>query len=239
MHRGNVLKIAAAATVALMGVALMLTQAAAQSPTVKVTSGTISPGSVGDVRLEARSVGPPGLGAWEVGITYDADAVTPVDCDPGFGGVCNINFGPARIQVVGASAGGLDGTNVLAGITFRCNVEGASDLNIILDEFADATEGGPRPIGPAVNAGRITCAEPAGLPEVPTSEPGTVATPAAGDSEVLGTSEPTGLPAAGSGGTSSASSTARWLIAALATAGLVTVTAFGASQLIAHRARRD
>ncbi len=214
------LRLAAAAAVALIAGFIIISQVAAQLPTVKVTSATINPGATGDVNLEARDIASPGLGAWDVGIIYDSSLLTAVSCSGEEGSVCNTNFASNRVQIVGANAGGLDGTNVLASITFRCNGEGSAELSIVIDEFSDATTGGPRPIGPGINAGRVTCADSTGLPDVPSAD----------DDDGV---EVNGLPSSGSG--TGSSSTSNWLIAAAASLGLLTIVSFGAARLSAQR----
>lgn len=225
MSRLKGLRIASAVAIALIAGIVIISQVFAQLPTVKVTSATINPNATGSVDLEARDIGAPGLGAWEIGITYDSSLLTAVSCSGSEGSVCNTNFASNRVQVAGANASGLQGTTVLASITFRCNREGAGELSIVLDEFADATTGAPRPIGPGINAGRITCEDSAGLPAVPTSPP----VDDDDDDDPV-----TGFPSTGSG--TGSSSSVNWVIAALAALGLVTVTALGASQLFAQRA---
>ncbi len=220
------LRIAAAAAIALIAGIIIISQVSAQLPTVKVTSATINPSATGSVEVQAVDIGPPGLGAWEIGVTYDSSLLTAVSCTGAQGSVCNTNFGSNRVQIAGANASGLQGTSVLASINFRCNREGVGDLTIVLDEFADATTGGPRPIGPGINAGRITCEDSAGLPDVPTSPPA--------DDDDDGEAPITGLPDSGTG--TGSSSSVNWIIAALAALGLVTVTALGASRLFAQHA---
>lgn len=226
MNGVKALRLAAAAAIALIAGIIIISQVSAQLPTVKATSATINPSATGSVELQAVDIGSPGLGAWEIGITYDSSLLTAVSCDGSQGSVCNTNFASNRVQIAGANAGGLEGTTVLASITFRCNREGSSELSIVLDEFADATTGGPRPIGPGINAGRITCEDSAGLPSVPTSRPA--------EDDDDDDAPISGLPSSGAG--SSSSSSVNWLIAALAALGLVTVTALGASRLFAQHA---
>ena len=108
------IKFAAAAVIALIAGIIVITQASAQLPTVKVGSATINPGSTGSVDLSARDIGPPGLGAWEIGITFDSSVVTATACDAQAGSVCNPNFASSRVQVTGANASGFQGTTVLA-----------------------------------------------------------------------------------------------------------------------------
>ena len=225
------IRLAAAAVIALIAGIAIITQASAQMPTIVVSSATINPGSTSSIDLSARDIGPPGLGAWEIGVVYDSSVVTATACAPQAGSLCNENFASNRVQVVGANPSGLLGTNVLANITFRCNGEGTTDLTVIIDEFADATTGGPQPIGPGINAGRITCTESVGLPDVPTPRPR-----ATDDDDDNGDDVTiiTVLPSSGAG--TGSSSIVGWLIAALATLGLVTLASLGASRMFAQRA---
>ena len=215
------LRKAAAAAIALITSIVIISQISAGAGAVAaVTSATINPGATGSVDVEARGIASPGLGAWEIGVTFDTSVVTAVSCEGQNGSVCNANFGPGRVQVVGASAGGLQGDSVLASITFRCgSAEDTAELSVVVEEFSDATTGAPQPMSPDINNGLITCEDSSGLPDVPTPVP---------------TEPVSGLPSSGAG--ASGSSIVSWLIAALATLGLVTVTALGASRLFAQRA---
>ena len=232
------IRLAAAAVIALIAGIAIITQVSAQLPTVVVSSATINSSSAGTINLSARDIGPPGLGAWEIGVVYDSSVVTATACTAQAGSICNENFASNRVQVVGANPTGLPGTNVLANITFRCNGEGTTELTVIIDEFADATTGGPRPIGPGINAGRITCADSAGLPDVPTPRPrATDDDDDDGDDDDGDDGDGTTiitLPSSGAG--SGSSSIVGWLIAALATLGLVTLVSLGASRMFAERA---
>ena len=238
------IRFAAAAAIALIAGIAIISQVFAQMPTVVVSSATINPGASGTLNLTARDIGAPGLGAWEIGITYDASLVTATACAPQAGSVCNPNFASNRVQVVGANPAGLVGTTSLANITFRCNGEGTTELNVVIDVFSDATTGGPRPINPGINAGRITCEDSVGLPAVPTTQPRPTAAPGDDtdtdddvDDEPQATAVST-LPSSGSG--TGSSSITSWLIAALATLGLVTLVSLGASRMFAqHTDSRD
>jgi hypothetical protein len=121
---------------------------------------TLLPDEDAQMRLEASDVGAPGLGAWEIDIDYDNDVLTPVSCTAGPGGVCNVNFGPSTVRVVGADADGLRGDVVLGTITFRCDDEGASSLALTAVEFSDATTGAPQPINVSIDHGSINCLAP-------------------------------------------------------------------------------
>ena len=229
------IRLAAAAVIALIAGIAIITQVSAQLPTIVVSSATINPGSTGNINLSARDIGPPGLGAWEIGVVYDSSVVTATACTAQAGSICNENFASNRVQVVGANPTGLPGTNVLANITFRCNGEGTTELTVIIDEFADATTGGPRPIGPGINAGRITCEDSAGLPDIPRPRPtATDDDDDDGDGDGDDGDDVTTLPSSGAG--TGSSSVVSWLIAALATLGLVTLASLGASRMFAQRA---
>ena len=229
------IRLAAAAAIALIAGIAIITQVSAQLPTIVVSSATINPASTGNINLSARDIGPPGLGAWEIGVVYDSSVVTATACTAQAGSICNENFASNRVQVVGANPTGLPGTNVLANITFRCNGEGTTELTVIIDEFADATIGGPRPIGPGINAGRITCEDSAGLPDIPRPRPtATDDDDDDGDGDGDDGDDVTTLPSSGAG--TGSSSVVSWLIAALATLGLVTLVSLGASRMFAQRA---
>ena len=231
------IRLAAAAVIALIAGIAIITQVSAQLPTIVVSSATINPGSTGNINLSARDIGPPGLGAWEIGVVYDSSVVTATACTAQAGSICNENFASNRVQVVGANPTGLPGTNVLANITFRCNGEGTTELTVIIDEFADATIGGPRPIGPGINAGRITCEDSAGLADIPRPRP-TATDDDDDDGDDNGddgdVTDIATLPSSGAG--TGSSSVVSWLIAALATLGLVTLVSLGASRMFAQRA---
>ncbi len=226
------IKLAAAAVIGLIAGIAIIAQASAQQPMVVASSAVINLGGSATISLSARDIAPPGLGAWEIGVVYDSSVVTATACSPAGGSLCNEDFAPNRVQVVGANAGGLPGTNVLANITFRCTGEGTADLTVVIDEFSDATLGGPLPIGPGINAGRITCQESEGLPDVPTPRP--TATDDDDDGDDDGDDGVIILPKSGAG--TGSSSVMSWLIAALATLGLVTLVSLGASRMFAQRA---
>ena len=199
-----------AAVIALGAVLLAASQAYAQSEAVTVGSATINPGASNSVDVQSINFASPGLGAWEIGITYDAFVVTVLSCSESSGSVCNANFASGRVQVTGASAGGLTGDATLASITFACITEGTSVLAVVLDVLADATVGSPQPISPGIQNGLITCTESGGLPDGP-STPRPTATPAV----------VTSMPSAGTGAGESA--TVNWTIAGLAFAGVATL----------------
>ena len=159
----------AALAVALFSVAGV----AAQTPAVSVGSLTTSVGLAGTVALEAHDIGPPGLGAWTIDITYDPAVASPVGCAAEQGGLCNPNFGANTIRVTGVSASGLEGDSLLATITFACVSVGVSELALSLSVFADATPGALAPIAAATDHGSVTCAEEGTAPPpTPTPSPG-------------------------------------------------------------------
>ncbi len=216
-----------AAVIALGAVLLAASQTYAQSEAVSVGSATINSGASNSVDVQSINIASPGLGAWEIGITYDASVVTALSCSESSGSVCNANFASNRVQVTGASAGGLTGDATLASITFECITEGTSVLTVSLDVFADATIGGPQPISPAIQNGLITCTDSGSLPDGgATPRPRPTATPVV----------VTTLPDSGTG--TGGSATLNWTIAGLSFAGLATLavmTGIGALRLQRRR----
>ena len=156
----------AALAVALFSVAGV----AAQTPAVSVGALTTSVGLEGTVALEAHDIGPPGLGAWTIDITYDSAVASAVSCAVEHGGICNLGFGANTIRVTGISAFGLAGDSLLATITFACVSVGMSELSLSLGVFADATPGAPTTIDASTNHGSVTCAEEGTAPP-PTPTP--------------------------------------------------------------------
>lgn len=145
---------------------------AAQTPAVSVGALTTSVGLEGTVALEAHDIGPPGLGAWTIDITYDSAVASAAGCAAEHGGICNLGFGANTIRVTGISAFGLEGDSLLATITFACVSVGVSELSLSLDVLADATPGAPTTIDAATNHGSVTCAEEGtALPPTPTPSP--------------------------------------------------------------------
>jgi len=170
------------------------------------------------VELESLDIEAPGLGAWSIDITYDPDVVTPTGCDTEHGAVCNMEFGEDMIRTAGATAIGIEGSTLLATLTFECaDAEGESALTVSLPDFADATLGGPVQINPAIVHGMITCSNTP--PAAPTAVPGIVDT---------GT---------GAGSTANGSDFTL-LIALLAGAGLVAFAGLGVLRTRADRANR-
>ena len=163
--RSRVLRTGGLATV----VTLLVLVAGAWTPRVSAVSALLSIDSVSlrtgssmALELRADDLPFPGLGAWSIGVVYDPSVLTALSCAEGVGpSACNESFSGNRVEITGASAEGHLFDVVLASITFACDRAGASDLLIIIEEFADATESGPVPISLKLQNGRITCSEPA------------------------------------------------------------------------------
>jgi hypothetical protein len=150
--------VALASGLALLAGFLATSGADAASGTLSIGSGTAAPGAQRQVALEMLGVGEPGLGAWSIDIVYDPAVVTPVDCDPQSGSVCNPDYGEDQVRVSGAAGVGLEGDSTLAVITFQCaDAEGSSPLTINIAEIADGTPGAPADIDTTVVDGTITC----------------------------------------------------------------------------------
>jgi hypothetical protein len=196
---------------AAVAVLILAGTAFAQDGEVMVSSGEAAVGESDDVVLSVSGVGGEGLGAWTIDIMYDNDLITPTDCVAQQGAVCNIEFTEDSVRISGASAGGLLGSVDLAQITFECDDEGVSDLEIDITTFADATVGDPQDLDPSVSDGTFTC----------------------GEDDTDETPEPTALPASGTSFTSGGSSSSlSWIIALFAAIGAVGLAAsYGLSRL--------
>jgi hypothetical protein len=162
----------AAIIVAVAALALLATQVFAQD--VSIDDGSAAVGEEVSVELNAADIGEPGLGAWSIDITFDPDVVSAVACDVELAGaqnVCNPAYADDTVRIAGAAGVGLEGDSKLATITFECEDDGESAIEVNLVHFADGTIGGPEPIDADVTNGTITCGgEPGGLP--PTGQGG-------------------------------------------------------------------
>lgn len=181
--------------------ALVASAVWAAPPSVSIGSGSAKPGGQVSLDLNSNDVGPPGLGAWSIDISYDPSVVSPVSCSTQHGAVCNTHFTNDTIRVAGATAIGIEGDTKLATLGFQCaDAEGKSAITVSLADFADATLGGPRQISADIDNGEVNC----------TNAP-----------------PPPGLAGTGTGGPTSGSDFS-WLIASLAGAGVVALAGYGA-----------
>ncbi|MEX0785875.1 MAG: dockerin type I domain-containing protein [Dehalococcoidia bacterium] len=155
----------AAALVAAIAALAVVTQASAQGPEVlSLGSITIRSNAATTLDLRAEGIGEPGLGAWELGLVYDPTVLAVEQCIPTDDSQCNPAFAPNRVQLAGADDFGLIGDVHLADVRFRCLREGTSQIEIVVDIFADATEAGPVPFAPKVQNGKITCSPVSEVP---------------------------------------------------------------------------
>ena len=140
-------------------------RASAVNTVLSLGSVTANEGASVTLDVIAQDVSFPGLGAWTIGVVYNSSVLSAVSCSDSIPqSVCNTPFSDNRVQVTGASAEGLLFDVGLASITFACDSAGTSDLLIIVEDFADATEGSPAPMSFKLQNGRITCT-PAGEPQ--------------------------------------------------------------------------
>lgn len=146
-----------AAAAAIVALWLATSLAGAGNASVTLASATTGVGSQATIALNAFDVNAPGLGAWTIDLTYDSDIVSPVECEAFQGGLCNPEYAPATLRVVGVSTFGIVGNSPLAAIVFACNQQGATEVEVTLNVFADATPGEPTEIGAAVQNGVVTC----------------------------------------------------------------------------------
>lgn len=152
-----------AAALALLALATFTaaTPASADGAKLSMDSVLTTRGSNTTLDLTAGNVPSPGVGAWTVGVVYDPAILSIPFCEGGIGSSeCNPAYAANRVQITGADADGQTGDAVLGSITFRCESIGASDLQIIVTHFADATPGGPQPLDIKLQNGRVTCGQP-------------------------------------------------------------------------------
>ncbi len=149
----------AAVVVLLVLVAGTLTpRASAESTVLSIGSVSVRTGASTTLDLRAEDIPSPGLGAWTIGIIYDSSVLTVLSCGGGVGtSECNPSFSGNRVQITGAFAEGQLFDVLLASITFACDRTGASDILLIVDDFADATDGSPVPMSFKLQFGRISC----------------------------------------------------------------------------------
>jgi hypothetical protein len=132
---------------------------ASSGGTVDIESLSQYAGSEQVVDVTVADVPPPGLGAWTIDITYDASLLSAVECEPEWGGLCNINYEPNTIRLAGVRVFGIVGDDVLGSITFRCADVGQSAITLAAPIFADSTPGAPQPMSVKIGSGAATCSE--------------------------------------------------------------------------------
>ena len=218
------LGLAAAAVVFVVGAGLLASaQVLGASHAISIESATTTPDGQVTVRVEARNMTAPGLGAWKINVGYDPAVLAVLGCNPENGSVCNASFASDTVRVTGANGFGLEGDTSLASINFECRgAEATSALTLSLDLLADATVGDPQPISAAAENGTITCEEAAPTateePVATAEEPTATMEPQATATSMVPAA---GLPDAGTGASGSlGGGTLNWLIAVLAAAGL-------------------
>jgi hypothetical protein len=115
-----------------------------QPATVRVGSGSVSPGGSATVPLEALGVPGAGVGAATIEVYYDTSVVQVSACDADPGGVydfalCNWDNGTGVLTFSSISALGVPGDSLLADITFDGvgSTGDCSILDVVIDTFAD------------------------------------------------------------------------------------------------------
>lgn len=139
------------------------------APTIQMESGQAAVGDQVVLNLDALNIEAPGVGAWTVDISHDNSIATATSCLPANSGVCNAGFSEDTVRATGANASGLEGDNMLAQVTYRCEVEGTTDLTLTIQVLVDATVGDPQFIETAVVNGTLLCGD---LPATETPVPG-------------------------------------------------------------------
>lgn len=163
----NLLRATGAIAIAVAVLALLASTAGAQELGIGDATGTV--GDEVTVELDATDIGAPGLGAWSLDVIYDNSIVSAVSCDAdtatGATNVCNEDYADDTVRAAGAAGVGIEGDTTIMSITFSCDAEGTSPLEIDVEHFADGTIGGPVEIDATISDGSITCGgEAGGLP---------------------------------------------------------------------------
>ena len=221
-RRAYLLAAGAAAAAALVAGLLAANSVLGASGTLHVTSATVVIGEQVTVSVIAN-VEEPGLGQWVLDIRYDPMALNAISCEEHSGSVCGLDFGGTGdlVRVAGASAAGHVGEVTILTITFECKGPGISSLDLVISEFADATDDDPQDIDLTVSSGAIACVEEA----EPAAATEPLVTAVATSTEVATATAPAPvLPDTGGGPTGS--DAIGWLVIALAAAGLAVIAGF-------------
>ena len=206
--------VAAVVAVALIG-GFLAAQVSAAAHVLDVHEAKAGVGETASVDVGSHDIADPGLGSWTIDVSWDSSIVTLKSCDTASVGFneCNDAFATDTLRIVGFVGDGLIGSTVLASLTFTCDAEGVSPLEVDATTLVlkDGTAGDPGQISGPVNDGSITC----------NVEPEATTAP----TEVIPPITGTGPLAEGSNGVSG------WLIVALAAAGFAALAGFGALRL--------
>lgn len=154
-------------------------------PTVKVGSFTAEVGDQGTVDLELLNVAFPGVGDWVLDIQRDNSVVSIVSCEPTPGSFCNDTFSEVSVRSIGVAVLGLEGDNLLAELTLKCESGGTSALNIVVEQLNDSTKGGPQPVNASLENGSVVCLGDSAPTTTNTEVPTATNTPAATNTPVL------------------------------------------------------
>lgn len=163
--------------IALVALAMSLVSyslVSAQASTVSVGSASLDTGKQASVDVQASGIPAPGLGGWTVDVTYDPAMVTVAGCSSA-GGLCNPEFAPNMVRVVGFDANGLVGDAMLATIDIECASTGSSSLKLTVVDLLDATPGAPAQIEAGIQNGSVTCTKPSASDSDSTSAESAVA----------------------------------------------------------------
>ena len=176
---------AASASVATNSRSPEQASSASPSPSVQLTfdpaTAQLTPGQDTSVNVSAKII-TGSIGAWTVDVHYDPTLVKLTDCKAASGSVCNVNLAKDTLRVVGASAAGLTGSDVLATLTLAAAGEstGATTLHV---QTSDLTNARGAPVVATATDGQVDLGagspvRPAATPSLASTTPTPAATPA-------------------------------------------------------------
>ena len=144
---------------------LQLGTATAQIQAVSTGSAARMIGDHAPVDLTATGIPEPGLGAWEVMVSYDSSVVSVLQCSVPDGDACDTAVS-GSVTVIGASAAGIVGDFELATIGFLCESEGTSEVSVELIIWGSAFPEDPV-LDPQISSGMLTCELPGAVTPLP------------------------------------------------------------------------
>jgi len=155
----------------------------AQAPQISIDGPTgtgisLLGGDSVTTELSVADMPSPGLGSWTIDLAYNPGAVTVESCVPinvtsATLNHCDPSFATGIVRVTGGDPDGVEGSAVLARITFRCGDQNAqTHLDLTVPVFVDAAVANPQPINASRRQGSIVCFErdtpsPTAAPAVP------------------------------------------------------------------------
>jgi hypothetical protein len=117
---------------------------------------TLPPSGGATEDLRAINVFFPKLGAWQIDVQFQPEVVDALPCtfvQPN--SYCNPNYAANKVRIVGSSAAGLSGSNIiLARLQFECVEPGTSQAEIVIGQLVSIDSVA---MASSVQSGTVTC----------------------------------------------------------------------------------